>query len=406
MPKFFYTARSQTGDLVSGNREAKDEYELARLLKSDGYFLISATSGQRRSKRVDLWSLFKIFSGVSLAEKLMFTRNLQVMIVSGVTFPRALETLSLQARNQGFRQALLEIRDEVTRGRSFSEAVSGYPGIFSDIFCSMIKVGEETGNLDEVLKNLTNQLEREYELKSRILSAILYPTVIIMAMMGIGILMLIMVVPKLAQTFEELNLELPLATRLVIKSARFLTERWYVVAGMMALLFLGTRLSARTGEGKKTIDQLTLSLPIISPLVKKTNAAYAIRALSNLLASGVPIVRSLEIVSGTVGNFFFRKALLEAADQVRKGGKLSDALAPYSGLFPPIVIQMMSVGEETGQTADILRQLANFFEEEVANATKNLSSVLEPILMLIIGGVVGFFAISMIQPMYSMLRGV
>ena len=162
----------------------------------------------------------------------------------------------------------------------------------------------------------------------------------------------------------------------------------------------------RIQVGKRIIDYLFLRLPIISSLLKKTNSAYTIRTLSSLIAAGVPIVRSLEIVSGTLGNIYYKTAVLAAAEKVKKGGKLSEALAPYQDIYSPIVFQMIQVGEETGETSGVLAKLADFFEEEVANATQNLASIIEPILMLIVGGAVGFFAISMVQPMYSMLGAI
>jgi len=403
VPKYFYTARSFSGEGRTGILEATDEHQLASILRQEGYILISANLEEREKK---LEISFSFFAGVSLVEKMIFTRNLRIMIGAGISLPRALETLASQSKNKKFKKALISIAEEITKGKSFSDALSSHSDIFSELFISMVKVGEEAGTLEDVLKVLTNQMEREYELKSRVKGAMIYPAIIISAMIGIGILMLIMVIPKLAETFEELDIELPPTTRFVIFLGTFLAQKWYVILILALLLAIFLRIILKTKTGKRIVDFLTLKIPIISPLIQKTNSAYFVRTLSSLITSGVPIVRSLEIVSGAVGNVYFQETLQEASEKVRKGSKLSESLRPYQKLYSPTVVQMIQVGEETGETSTILAKLADFYEEEVANATKNLSAVIEPVLMLLIGAAVGFFAISMIQPIYGMLGAI
>lgn len=401
MPRYFFTAKSQKGELLTGTREAKDQYELARTLRQEGYFLVSAIIEEVKKRPWELTLPF--FGGVSLKEKMVFTRNLQVMIGAGVSLPRALRTLAFQSQNRKLRKTLEEITEQVIKGKNFSEALTEYPDIFSELFCSIIKVGEEAGTLEENLGLLIRQMEREYELRSKIKGAMVYPAVIIVAMIGIGILMLIMVVPQLAQTFEELGVELPLTTKAVIALGTFLAEKWYLAILIIIIFMFFLRLILKTREGKKIWDRFALKIPIISSIVQKTNSAYTVRILSSLIASGVSLVRSLEITSTTLGNIYFKEALANSVERVKKGEKLSETLKSYPHLYPPLVTQMIEVGEETGQTSDILQKLADFFEEEVTNATKNLAAVIEPVLMLLIGATVGFFAISMIQPMYAML---
>ncbi len=405
MPKYFYTARSQTGELKSGTVEVKDTHELAKILHQEGCTLISANleeGGQKIKRGISI----PFLSRVSLKDKMFFTRNLRIMITSGLPLPRALKTLAEQSKSKKFRKALLDIREEVVNGKSFSQSLSVHQDIFPELFQNMIKVGEESGTLEDVLKVLTEQMEREHQLKSSILGAMIYPSVIISAMIGIGILMLIMVVPRLAETFRELNIQLPPTTRFVVFLGTFMAEKWYLVILIFLGLVILLRAASRTRTGKILIDKIVLKIPIISGLVRKTNSAYTTRTLGSLITAGVPIVRSLEIVSDATGNIYFKEAIADAAEKVKKGQKLFEALAPYQNLYPSIVLQMIEVGEETGETSTILTKLAEFFEEEVANATKNLSAVIEPVLMLIIGGVVGFFAISMVQPMYSMLGAI
>ena len=260
--------------------------------------------------------------------------------------------------------------------------------------------------MEEVLGILAKQMERENDLKSKIKGALMYPAVTVGAMLGIGILMLVMVVPKLSDTFEELGIDLPITTRIVISLGTFMSEKWYLLLLILVAFVVFLIIASKNKNIKKIIDGIILKIPIISVLIKKTNAASTSRTLSSLVAAGVPIVRSLDIVSNTLGNYYYKTALAEAGERVKKGEKLSDALSQYKNIYPIIVVQMIKVGEETGETSNVLAKLASFFEEEVGNVTKNLASIIEPILMLIIGGVIGFFAISMVQPMYSMLDAV
>lgn len=405
MPKYFFTAKSQKGESYSGSREDKDDRELAKILRQEGYVLISLSPAkERNSKR---WSFnLPFLGGVSFQEKMMLARNLQVMVGAGVSLPRALRTFSQQSKNKEFKKTLIAVSEEIIKGSNLAAALAGYPGVFSALFCNMVKVGEESGTLEKNLGILARQMEREYELKSKVKSALVYPAVIVIAMIGIGIAMLIMVVPKLAQTFEELGVELPLTTRMIIFLGTTLAEKWYLAALFVIVLAFFLRIVLKTKKSQKIIGILGLKMPVFSQLIKKTHATYTIRTLSSLITAGVSLARSLEIISQTIGNFYFQKALQEALERVEKGEKLSDALKPYQDLYSLTVIQMIQVGEETGQTSKVLEKLSDFFEEEITLATKNLTAVIEPFLMLLVGGVVGFFAISMIQPMYSMLSSI
>lgn len=405
MALYSFFAKSLKGEEKNGTMEVRNVQQLSAVLKEQGFLLIKAEPKTEKGEKKAI-SLPFFNRGVSLTEKLMFTRNLQVMIASGLSLPKALRILSEQSKSKKFKAVLLKIEESITKGKNFSDSLEEFPEVFSELFRNMIKIGEETGGLDNVLKLLSRQLEKENDLKSKIQGAMIYPAVIICVMLGIGVMMLIMVVPTLAKTFEELKAELPITTRVVIALGNFLANNWLLcIVGLVIIVFL-FRIIIKTKRGKKTIDFLSLKIPVISPLVKKTNSAYTVRTLSSLIASGVPIVRSLEIVSGTLDNVYYKTAILDAAEKVRKGEKLSSALSSYTTIYPSLVLQMMEVGEETGETSSILAKLADFFEEDIANATKNLASIIEPFLMLIIGVVIGFFAVSMVQPMYTMLDAI
>ena len=404
MPKYNYIGKTLQGEPRSGTLEAKNEHQLARILRTEGCILISAESEEKLKEKKKFTFSIPFLGWVSLTEKMMFARNLRVMIAAGVPLPRGLEILASQSKKEKFKKILLNVREEVIKGKAFSSALSKYLNVFSELFISMVKVGEETGTMEEVLGVVVKQMEKEHQIKSKIKGAMVYPTVILLAMICIGILMLILVVPKLAQVFTDLGVELPMTTKLVIAFGAFLGKFWYTLPLVVIFLIILFRLVLRTKIGKLVFDTFILKIPIFSPIIKKTNSAHTVRTLSSLIAAGVPIVRSLEIVSNSLGNVNYKKAIWQAAEEVRKGGKLAEALKGYENIYPSLIIQMIEVGEETGETANILEKLADFFEEEVSNATKNLSAVIEPVLMLIIGAAVGFFAISMIQPIYSMLE--
>jgi len=399
MPTYFYIAKSFKGEVKSGSLEVKDKHELARILRGQGYLLISAESKVSKKK-------FRIILAgkVKLSEKIFFTRNLQAMISAGVSLPRALMILSEQTKNRRFKIALEKISDNILKGKNFSNSLALYPDIFSEVFINMVKVGEEAGTLERVLNDLVYQMERENSLKSRVKGAMMYPAVVIVVMIGIGILMMIMVVPRLSATFEELGVELPFTTQLIISFGNFLTKNIILILISLFIFILVMRLILKTKAGKKTIDAISLRFPVISDLIKKSNSASMLRTLSALITSGVPIVRALEISAGASGNFYYRESLNLAAEKVQKGLKMSEVLKRYKNIYPDLVVQMTKIGEETGQTADMFSKLADFFESEVEIITKNIASIIEPVITVILGIAVGFFAISMIQPMYSMLK--
>jgi len=403
VPKYNYIAKTLQGESSSGTLEAKNEHQLARILRREGCILISAESEESKKEKRKFAISISFLRRISLTEKIMFVRNLGVMIAAGVPLPRGLEILTKQSKNKKLQKIILDVKEEITKGKSFSDSLSKYSNIFSELLVSMVKVGEETGTMEDVLKVVVRQMEKEHEIKSKIKGAMVYPTVILLAMVCVGILMLILVVPKLSQVFTDLGVELPMTTKLVISLGTFLKGFWYTLPLAIIFLMVSFRMILKTKTGKLIFDTFILKIPVFSSIIKKSNSAHTVRTLSSLIAAGVPIVRSLEIVSNSLGNVNYKKAILQASEKVRKGDKLAEVLKGHEDIYPSLIIQMIEVGEETGETANILEKLADFFEEEVANATKNLSAVIEPVLMLIIGAVVGFFAISMVQPIYSLM---
>ncbi len=402
MPIYSYIAKSFEGKSKKGTIEFKNKKELASALKEDGFFLVSAEIVRTSKKKKNISLGIKY---VSLTEKLMATRNLQVMIAAGVPLPRSLEILNTQAKNKYFKKVLSGVKDDIIKGVALSDALKRYPRVFPEIYYSMIQVGEKTGKMEEVLDILALQLGRTHELRSRVKGAMVYPAVIIAAMLVIGGIMLVKVVPQLSKTFQELKVELPASTLLVIGLGNFFVHRWYIVILILLILVFAIIILIRNKTGKRYFDAWLLRIPVISGLIKKINCAYTSLTLSALIQGGVPIVTALGISVGAVSNVYFKDALKDAAKKVQKGERLSSAMSKFPNLYPILFLQMLQVGEETGETSSMLAKLADFFEDQVNNITKNLSSIIEPVLLLFVGAVVAFFAIAMVQPIYSIMEG-
>lgn len=403
---YTFRAKNFQGQEIAGSREAKSEAELARSLRSEGYVLVESRKSQGSKPQArGIFSFKSFFKKISLSEKMLFTRHLSVMIGAGLPLNRALTVLSRQTNNLYFQSIISGIGDDISKGESFAKSLGHYPKIFEDLFVKMINVGEIGGNLEEVLKMISYQLEKDYELRSKVKGSLMYPAVIVVAMVIIGIVMMIAVVPKLTATFDELNINLPITTQFVIGVSNFLANHTLIfIAGVALFTYLFLRI-IKTRRAKEAIDFMFLNMPIARNIVIKINTARMARTLSSLLKSGVAIVHSLEIVSKTLTNRYFSQSLSASVVEVRKGKNLSEILANFENIYPPLVTQMIAVGEETGTIDDVLAKLADFYEEEVYNITKNLSTIIEPMLMILIGAAVGFFAVSMIQPMYSIVEG-
>jgi len=404
MPIYFYKAKNLEGEQETGILNAKNSSELAKILRKKKYFLTYAKEDKEKKKETFSFNLifFDKFFSIPLTERLFFTKNLRVMMKTGVPLPRSFRILSRQAKNSKFKQALKMISEKISKGKSLSESLGFFPEIFSDLYRETLKVGEETGTLEESLRILDNQMQREHDLKSKIKTAMAYPIIVLTMTLLIGVFMMIFAVPNLKVAFEELNVQLPLSTKIFLSSADFLMKNWLIFI-LAIFIFISILIAYfKADEGKKLKSSLLLKTPIISKITRETNSSLSLRILSSLLKAGVPIVRALEITSGALSNFYFKESLINASKIVEKGGKISESLKSYKNLYSPMVLEMMEIGEETGETSEILEGLANFYEEEATDSLDRLSSIIEPVLILAIGGIVGFFAISMLQPIFNM----
>ena len=409
MPTFAFTAKTMDGRMKTGMQSAKDREELARALRQQGYLLTSAEesgAGGQMGALDKAFNRFRGFRGVSLVDKIMFTRNLAVMIGAGLALNRALTVLEEQTESKKFKVIIGDVAKGVQGGKPFSECIARHPSAFAELYVNMVKIGETAGNLEEVLNGLADQMKKDHDIIARVRGALMYPAVIFVVMLLVGYLMMVMVVPKLADTFADIGAELPLSTKVLIGLSGIMLNYWYLaLAGMVGLVW-GARFALKTQSGKRGFDALILKLPVIKGLSRKLNSARFCRTLGILVDSGVPIVKALEILSRTLSNHFFSESLYNASVEIQKGKTLFESLKSYRALYPPLVTQMVAVGEETGSLTKVLSRLADFYEDEVNNITKNLSTIIEPVMMVIIGAAVGFFALSMITPMYSVMNNI
>ncbi len=405
MPKFFYTAKnSVTGETSGGELEAKNEKDLAADLRAQGLILTSHKE-EAVASNIQI-KFFDRFRSVPLKEKMTFTRNLAVMVSSGLTVSRAIHNLSIQTQNKTFKKILDSVNDDLQAGKTLSEGLAKYPTIFNELFVSMVYVGEVGGSLEEVLEILALQLEKENDLLSKVRGALIYPAVIVVAMIGIGILMLTYILPKITGVFKDMDVPLPATTQVIMAFSDFLIQHWLVSIIIVVIVIVAVKMFWSTAAGKRFFDFVFLHMPIVGGIIIKVNCARFARIHSSLLKSGVSVINALTIVSKTLSNVYYRVALAEAIVEIQKGVNLSVVIGRYPNIFPVLVPQIIEVGEETGKTEVVLQRLAEFYEEEVSQITKNMSSIIEPILMLLIGGGVGFFAVAMLQPMYSVLDNI
>lgn len=403
MPLFTYTAVRKDGTRYKSARDARDRLALFSQLRKEGESVVSvaeAGGGFVLSKALGA------LQSVRQAEKITFIRNLSAMLVAGLSLSRALTILERQARNHKLKSTIAALNDEIRKGLPLHAALAKFPKIFSPLLISMVRAGEETGGLSQALAVVATQMERMYALGKRVKGALIYPSIVVTVMVGIGILMLIYVVPTLSSTFKELGVDLPPSTAAIIGISDFLVEHTLAAAlGLFA--FIGAAMAlARTKPGKRAIDWALIRLPIIGTIVVETNAARTARTLSSLLSAGVSALPAISITRDVIQNSFHKDVLTEAGSLVEKGFPLSDAFLRHEKVYPILFAEMLAVGEETGQNAQMLLKVAEFYEGEVEQKTKDISTVIEPLLMVVIGGGVGFFALAMITPIYSISGGI
>ncbi|MEK7645216.1 MAG: type II secretion system F family protein [Patescibacteria group bacterium] len=405
MPLFSYKAIDVNGVTTTGTNDAPDRFVVSRNLKDRGLMLVSAEETLEKHSVIDE-KVRQLFGRISMREKIMFARNMGSMLEAGLTLSRILSVIDRQSRNDKFKKTVSTINNEIRAGKTLNEAMAAFPKAFSPLFIAMVRSGEESGNLAGSLKTLSGQMEKSYLLQKRLRGALIYPAIVICLIAVIGVLMFIYVVPTLTNTFKELNVELPWSTQLIVSTSDFLRYHTFAFVAAIVAVVSGLILFKRSVVGKKMIERTMLKLPIIGVLVKEANSARTARTLSSLLSAGVSFLAAMEITRDVVQNGFYKEVLEKARLNVQKGDPISSVFIENEHLYPAFVGEMTSVGEETGQLAEMMLGIATFYEGEVEQKTKDMSTIIEPLLMVMIGCAVGFFAVSMISPTYSLLDNI
>lgn len=399
--KFRVTIRKEGSPNVVSTIEAASRFAVYEQVQKDGGVVVEIAEGEG-AFRLPKWMNYNFGSGVKRSEIIRLARNLSAMLGAGLSLSRALSVVERQSGNKRLKAVMADLSDSIRKGSPFHVALANHPKIFPKIFTAMARAGEESGSLADALSIVGLQMERAEELIRKIRGAMIYPSIVISAVFIVGVLMLIYVVPTLTSTFTSLKVKVPLATQIIVNISNFMQAHVVFVLTAIVLFVVGFIAAVRSRPGSRIVLAGALHLPVIGELVRETFTARAARTLSSLLTSGVPVLDALAITKEVVGAESFANVIAEAEEHVKKGEPLSASFAKYTKLYPILMSDMLTVGEETGKVSEMLKQIAEFYEEDVSEKTKDLSTIIEPVLMLFIGTVVGIFAVAMIAPIYSL----
>lgn len=400
MASFKYSAKNQSGQTVSGTVAAKDrmaaveELRKKNLTPLDVKQVGTAAADEKTAKKM---SLGRAGGKPKKDELVVFTRQLATMVTSGIPLLECLEILAEQAATPNFRATLRGVVEEVRSGKDLSKSMEKYPRVFLPLYVSMVKAAEVSGQLDVILVRLAEYLEAAAHLKREIKSAMTYPVISLFLVIGIASFLLIGIVPQFKPIFDGLEIELPEVTQFVMGLAFWFRDYWYLVFGGMFALFFAFVSFKKTEKGAYMVDSLMIKLPVFGPLFHKVALARFSRTFSTLIRSGVPILAAMEIVAETAGNRVISEAVIKAQDSVRQGDTLSEPLG-RSGAFPPMVTKMIGIGEKSGALESLLEKIAVFYDQQVQAAVKSLTSMIEPILISVMGFLVGAIVLAVFLP--------
>jgi type IV pilus assembly protein PilC len=398
MPYFNYTIRDANGQTRSGKVEAPNAEELKKRLQSEGLQVLEVTE-DRKAPRVPAGG----YGRVKLTDLAIFARQFSTMLDAGVSLIRCLDVLQAQTNNARLRKILMDLSARVESGESLSRSMARHPKAFSQLIIGLIRAGEVGGVLEESLQRIAAFLEKDVQLRRKIRSALTYPVIVLLAAIGIVIFLVSWLVPQFAQLFKELGIkELPAPTQFLVDLSALFTQRWYVVIIAVVAILIAYKLFVSTRVGRRVADRVKLRVPVFGPLHHKIVMARFSRTMGTLLASGVPILQAMETVAGVVGNSVVSDAVIESRARIREGEKIADPLQ-RSKMFPPMVVHMVSVGEESGSLDHMLNKIADFYENEVEMTIASLTAAIEPVMIVLLGVIVGFIVISMFLPMIEVI---
>lgn len=404
MPQFVYNAVDPSGRTLRGVMEADDERLVLAWLHEQHYHVLSVQPGRRGFSLASLKELNRS-KKVKLLELVMFSRQFATMIDAGIPILKSLDALETQTKNPVLREVIGAVRQDVKGGMSLADALSKHPQVFSKLYVNMVRAAEVGGILDQILDRLAQFLEKELEIRQKIKSAMMYPVLVLIFSMVMLFALFTFVLPRFKEIFASMNVKMPAATQFLFSLSDYAVAYWYVPPALLVGAFVFIKQYGKNPKGRYQIDLVKLRLPIIGDLVLKMSISRFARTFGVLIASGVSMMRSLEIVAETAGNSVLANAIDLARNSVREGQKLSTPLGA-SGLFPTMVTHMIDVGEETGRLSDMLVKVSDFYEKEVDATVKGLTSMIEPMLIIFLGVVVGFIAISVMTPIFTLVSNI
>jgi type II secretory pathway component PulF len=401
MATFTYKVRLATGKIEHGSLQAISQSEAMLKVREVNGSLIELTEAKAKKEfRIPL------FGGkISLKDRIILTEQLAVMLNAGITLVQALKGLEEESSNKALKKVLGNLVADVQSGLQFSYALEKHPKVFSHIFVQMVRSSEKTGNLADILTKLTVQQQKEYELKGKVKGALMYPAIVSILMVGVIVLVITFILPKLTGLFVDSGQDLPASTRFLLGLSAFMTTKWYLLVLMMVGVVTGFKFLVKTEKGRLAWDTFKLRIPVLGSFMKKSYMARFCQSFSSLAQAGVPVLEVFETVRGVVGNALYEKEIDRVAKDVSNGIKVSVAIRK-SKHFPAMVGQLVAVGEQSGDLAGIFKVLGDFFEKEVDGMAKNLSTLLEPIIMIVMGVVIGFILVSVLQPIYGLVNAV
>ena len=397
MPTYTWKGKNRYGDVVGGERVAASTDELSRYLQKDQITVTSITP-VRKGLRLPFLKREK----VKLKELAVYSRQLSVLIDAELPLIQSLSILEEQQKNKYFRTVIRTIKEDVEAGSTLNQAKRKHPKVFDDLYCNLVASGEQSGSLDIMLRRLAEYIERTVKLRAQVRQAMIYPVAIVIFAVVVSVFLLWKVIPVFAGIFRDLGAELPLLTAVIIKMSNFVQKNiLFVFLGLIGL-FLAFRYYRNTTQGRWVMDRLILRIPLFGKLLYKVAMTRVTRTLATLISGGVPMLEALKITSSTAGNVLIEKEILDARKLVSEGKTLNEGFQE-SGRFPLMMLQMINVGEATGTLDEMLSKLANFYDEEVETSVAALLSVLEPIMLIFVGGIVGSLVISMYLPIFSLI---
>lgn len=401
MPTYSYKVRNQTGDIVNGVIDAPNTDAVAEQLFSKGYTPIRIEAEEEIKSPIEKG--WQIFDRVKDEDLIVFSRQLATLVTSGISFIRSMDTLAEQTKSRKLRKIIEEIRREVEKGGSFSDALAKFPKVFSTLYISMVKVGEEAGVLDDILNRLASLLEHDATTRARVKAATRYPVIVVISMIIAFLVLTTFVVPKFASLYQSSKVELPLPTQVLIFLNKAIRTYWPLMLAAVAGVIFTFKGYVKTPSGRWNLDKFKLRVPIIGSVVEKTVMSRFARIFSTLYRSGIPMLHALDIVAGTLGNIIIARAVGVIKESVREGKGLAVPMASTM-VFPPMVTQMVAVGEETGALDDMLTKVSDYYDLEVEYAIKNLSTTLEPVLLVFLAGGILFLALGIFLPIWDMMK--